>query len=227
MIPNSSNPESPESLPRLAAGRHSEEGGWLDQRVPASRFCGRLWLTLGPKSSEWVRNRPKTPSNGARRTDRPRPGFGPRSRRRRPSTGLGRVSSLDCGSSETARAMRLLALGPRLVRERRGRAGARHLARRPTSRFPRATLARVARIGMGVYWGAVFIPRAVPGEKEPIRSLSVVTISAYYSVTSGRAPAGRKDLITWNQSASSDPPEVANKLINPTNSDHPIGRNPD
>jgi hypothetical protein len=39
--------------------------------------------------------------------------------------------------------------------------------------------------------------------------------------------SGRKQLITANQKANTDPPEVPNKLIMPTYSDRQIGANSD
>src|ERR1039458_6035376 len=99
-----------------------------------------------------------------------------------------------------------------------GRAQNRHL--------PRDVGPRAANQERGVYWPWYLSGRAVRAKtrrQTNSRRHSKCPLLNHLRCADER----RNELIAGNQNANTDPPEVPNKLINPTNSHRPIGSKSD
>src|ERR1035437_8102011 len=97
----------------------------------------------------------------------------------------------------------------------------------PRAAIFRATLAHEPRIRRGgVYWPWYLSGRAVRAKRRRqtnFRRHSKCPLLKHLRCANQR----RNELMTGNQNANTDPPEVANKLITPTNSNPGSGGNPD
>jgi hypothetical protein len=149
-------------------------------------------------------------SSGSRRRRRKRS----RNRRRRSSTAFqkpqgGRASSI----------------GPE-ARERGRMLGGRRSARRPRRRFLARRWPTSGEKGEESLLGCGIYQEAPCGRKQRNRPPFWCRHKCLLFNQLRRTSEWAKGLTTGNQNADSDPPEVPNKLINPTNSDRRSERNP-